>query len=331
MKRTALVVLAVAGMIPLVAISAPPADAARTWTVLGGPWGPKDYTIVSNAFHPRAIEIAVGDTITWQLLGFHSVAFLSGQQPAPPFVSEGDKTYLNPKNEFPSGGKTYDGTGFRNSGSPAEFPKPFTSSLTFTKAGTYNYVCLVHGAMSGSVVVKERVRGSPAAASRRGRAELAATLRAGRIAWANYKTERKNGAVVVPMIGNAKAGFSIFRFTPRPIIVSAGTTVTWTMRDPNEIHTVTFLGGGKRPDFVIVEPQQQGPPKLLVNPKVLTPTKVKTYDGMGYVNSGILFPQFAPADLPKSFSLTFTKPGRYEYMCVVHMPVEGMVGTVIVR
>jgi plastocyanin len=34
---------------------------------------------------------------------------------------------------------------------------------------------------------------------------------------------------------------------------------------------------------------------------------------------------------PTSYSLTFTRPGRYEYVCVVHMPIEGMKGTIIVR
>jgi plastocyanin len=330
-KRIAIGLTLVLVAASLALISAP-AEARRTWTVLAGPWGPRDYSIVSNAFHPRSIEIAVGDTVTWQISGFHSVAFLSGAQPAEPFVREGDNTYLNPRNEFPSGGKTYDGTGFRNSGSPSEFPKPFTYSLTFTKPGTYQYLCLIHGpAMSGTVIVKDRVMTTPAQVARNGRRELAATLKEGRTVWTKYRTERKDGAVVVPLIGDAKAGFSILRFTPQPLVISAGTTVTWTMRDPLEIHTVTFLGGEKRPDFVIVQALKQGPPRLLVNPKVMMPTQATSYNGAGYANSGILFPVGAPPDLPKSFSLTFTKPGRYEYFCIVHMPVEGMRGTIIVK
>lgn len=332
MKRTALVSVLLLLGLSLAVISPPPAEAHRTWTVLGGPWGPKDFSVVSNAFHPRTIEVAVGDTVTWQVQGFHTVSFLSGQQPPQLEVREGDKTYFNPQAFFPAGGKTYDGTGYRNSGAPPEFPKPFAYSLTFTKAGAYEYLCLVHGpAMSGAVTVRERTAASPAAVSRRGRSELAATMKAGRAAWANFKTERKNGAVVVPLIGDPKAGFSILRFTPMPIVISAGTTVTWTMRDPFEIHTVTFTSGQKLPDFVIVEPQKQGPPKLLVNPKAAAPTQTKTYDGTGFVNSGILFPAGTPPDLPKSFSLTFTKPGRYEYFCIVHNPVERMNGTIIVK
>lgn len=53
-------------------------------------------------------------------------------------------------------------------------------------------------------------------------------------------------------------------------------------------------------------------------------------DGTGYVNSGVLYPPMAPANLPKSYSLTFAKAGTYEYWCLVHVP-NGMKGTSIVE
>lgn len=68
-----------------------------------------------------------------------------------------------------------------------------------------------------------------------------------------------------------------------------------------------------------------------MNPKAEERSNRTTYDGKGYVNSGILFPEGTPPDLPKRFSLTFTRPGRYEYFCIVHMPVEGMKGVLIVQ
>ncbi len=48
------------------------------------------------------------------------------------------------------------------------------------------------------------------------------------------------------------------------------------------------------------------------------------------MNSGILFPPGIPGNPPTSFSLTFTQPGRYSYVCVVH-PLSGMFDTVIVK
>lgn len=319
----------------VVALPAAPVQAAtQTWTIIAGGGG-KNMQVVSNAFSPRTIEVAVGDTVTWVFQPnwpVHTVTFLSGQQPPPLLLGGGDKTYGNPQVFFPAGGTTYDGTGYRNSGLPSEDPfKRSTYSLTFTKAGTYQYLCLLHGpAMSGTVIVGERVSASPAAVAARAQRALATTLTAGQAALAKWNPERQGSTVVVPLVGNAREGWSILRFTREPLVITRGTTVTWTMRDPLEIHIVTFPRGQKGLAFLIPQPQKQGPPKLLLDPRVGVPTQTQAYDGESYVNSGILFPLGAPGNLPKTFSLTFTKPGRYSYVCVVHA-LEGMSGTIIVK
>jgi plastocyanin len=102
------------------------------------------------------------------------------------------------------------------------------------------------------------------------------------------------------------------------------------MADNFEIHTVSFLGGQQPPEFVLPQPQAQGPPRLLLNPRVARPTTSKTYSGTGYGNSGVLYPPAAPASLPKRFSLTFTRKGRHEYWCIVHVS-EGMKGVIVVE
>src|SRR6266446_4774662 len=90
--------------------AAPP----RHWTVIVG-GATADTSIYANAFFPQAIEIGVGDTVTWIFEGFHNVALLGGGG-APAFsVQEGDKSYWNPLILFPAGDKTYDGTGYHNS------------------------------------------------------------------------------------------------------------------------------------------------------------------------------------------------------------------------
>ncbi len=243
-------VLVAAFAASLLAVTAPAAQAARTWTVIAG-GGTKDVSVVANAFFPRTIEVAVGDTVTWKFQGFHNVVFLGGTQPPSMEVQEGGKTYFNPQVMFPAGGKTYDGAGYHNSGAPPEDPKTaakFGYSLTFTKAGTYPYVCLIHGpAMSGTVVVQARAMGSPASTARQAQSEQTAAIRAGQKAWAAWKTEREGATVVVPLIGDPKAGFSIFRFSRQPLVIQVGTTVKWVMRDPFEIHTVTFWGTGRPP------------------------------------------------------------------------------------
>ncbi len=321
-----LLVLVVAVTIAAVPVT----GASRAWTVIAG-GGTRDLAVISNAFHPRTIEVPVGAKVTWQFQGFHNVAFLGGG-PFPPLeVQEGGKSYFNPQVLFPAGGPTYEGTGYRNSGVPTDPSRPFSYSLTFTKPGTYRYVCVIHGpAMGGTVVVKSRAGGSPAAVVGRGRQEQAATINSGESIWMKLGVERSGRTYVVPMVGDARTGFSLLRFTRAPLVVPLGATVTWVMRDPFEIHTVTFTSGKKPPEFILVQPQAQGPPKFQVNPIAAVPTSHKSYDGTGYVNSGILFPAGTPPNLPKSYSLTFLKAGTYEYWCLVHV-AEGMKGVIIVK
>lgn len=338
MRKTALVVVV---MLLALGFTGPslwpqPARAAgRTWTVLVG-GGVPGAAVVANAFSPRTIEIEVGDTVTWdfqQPWTVHTVTFLSGEQVPPPIVEERGKPYHNPRIFFPSGGKTYGGTGYVNSGVPPDLSKPFSYSLKFIKVGTFRYVCLLHAPpMAGTVIVRPQgnVSTSPSKIAAKGRADLAAILKAGQAAFAKLIPETKAGQVVVPMVGDHRVGWTILRFTREPLVIPSGTTVTWEMADHAEIHTVTFTSGTAPPQFVVPEPQPQGPPKLLLPPEVAVATERKTYDGTGYINSGILFPPDAPGNLPKRFSLTFTKPGRYAYYCVVHIP-QGMVGTVIVE
>lgn len=86
--------------------------------------------------------------MTWKDLSSnepHTVTFPVAGQALPPL----------PGDPFtpPIGGSTYDGSSITNSG----VMNPGGSySLTFTKAGTYTYMCLFHDAfgMIGTVVVK---------------------------------------------------------------------------------------------------------------------------------------------------------------------------------
>ena len=69
-----------------------------------------------------------------------------------------------------------------------------------------------------------------------------------------------------------------------------------------------------------------GPPTLIINPQAALPSGATTYDGTGYVNSGLDVIRL-PGDPP--FVLTFTTPGTYEYQCIPHGVV--MKATVVVQ
>jgi plastocyanin len=306
---------------------------ATTWTVVVG-GANKDSSVVSSGFFPHTLTVAVGDTVHWvfdRQWPVHTVTFLSGAQQPLPDVEQGGKSYLNPQVAFPAGGPTYDGAGFHNSGMPPDPTKPFSYTLTFTKPGTFTYLCLLHSGQGGTVIVKSRAGDTPPQATARGQRELAAAVGAGDHAYKQWAPAVKGNTVIIPLIGNPQAHWSILRLTRTPLTVARGTTVIWDMRDPQEIHAVTFPGGqAGASNFIVPQPQPNGPPKLLENPQVVTHTPATQYAGDGLVSSGILFPPGIPGNPPTSYRLTFTRTGQFSYVCAVHAP-QGMWGTIIVK
>lgn len=132
-------------------------------------------------FFPDDLTIKVGQTVTWRAPhphDFHTITFGPmeylqpiGQSFIAPDTSSpqgGPPTLLaNPlviyPSDPPSAAVSYDGSnhgnGFLNSGvieGDEAFPLPGRFSATFTKAGAYRYLCLVHGPdMSGTVNVTQ--------------------------------------------------------------------------------------------------------------------------------------------------------------------------------
>jgi len=94
-------------------------------------------------------------------------------------------------------------------------------------------------------------------------------------------------------------------------------------------HTVTLASGGKEPDLFLVEPQEAGPPKVVINPVVLAPAGGPTYSGKDYFNSGWIWGTKDPFPGPRSYVLKFDTPGTYEFYCVLH-DMMGMSGHVTV-
>ncbi|HTA40713.1 MAG TPA: plastocyanin/azurin family copper-binding protein [Candidatus Acidoferrales bacterium] len=292
-------------------------SAPVNWSVIVGGQTP-DISIYANGFFPRDLTVHTGDTVTFQFVGVHNVSFLSGAAAPPLAVKDGDGFDGNPAVFFPAGSSTYDGTGFHASGIPPS-DKPFSYALTFTKAGRYEYACTVHPGMLGIInVVDGAVSETPDAALARGKAEQAATLAAGTKAYDGMTAQTNGSNVVVTLLGSNQDRYSVLRFSKDPLTVPVGTTVTWTVNDPFEVHTVTFASGAQLPQFITAQSQPGGTPKIVLSTAALTPTPAKTYDGTGWINSGLLGAPGAPSHAPSSYSLTFTKPGRYVYWCLVH-------------
>lgn len=129
------------------------------------------------------------------------------------------------------------------------------------------------------------------------------------------------------------SGTDMHAFFPGEIIINAGDSVEFAFEPMGMpgFHTVTLTSGEDLPPLFIPEvaegtPAAAGPPKLVLNPALVWPDGRTTYDGTGYINSGL---DVFRTDDQGPYVLTFTAPGTYEYACAVHSIV--MKGTVIVQ
>lgn len=120
-----------------------------------------------NRFIPSRLQVGLGDTVRWNNNTFvpHTITFTSGAAVpdlvTPQFQGAGPPLLiLNPQALFPSGApqQQYAGTGFVNSGFIGAGPEATggkTFAMTFTRAGTYSYLCILHAdqGMAGVIEV----------------------------------------------------------------------------------------------------------------------------------------------------------------------------------
>ncbi len=226
--------------------------------------------------------------------------------------------------------------------------------------GTYNYYCNYHGPFqSGTItVVPSHVEiPSQKEVARQARQEIDALTAPLEVAHrqAQERDELELGGERYrrPLAGWGSplvSGAFISEFYPEPLQVRAGEKVTWTVVGPP--HTVSFNvpeyfaqitvedDGTVVPNPQAYEPvnspplpeepeeeappEAGGPPPPDATPKGVPPPLVVDageWDGTGFKSSGMFFHGMG-------YSLTFTKPGTYNYACLLH---PRMVGKVTVR
>jgi plastocyanin len=313
------------------------------WRVAVGGFSAEE-GIDTQSYFPGEITINAGDSIFFDFGpgGFHTVTFLSEEEPPALLIpDEGGspaagqpRMLLNPDVAFPTGGDTYHGDGYLNSGidllrDPAE---PFV--LTFSQPGAYSYICVPHLAVMGArVIVQETGTDYPYeqpdydAMAEEQRQALIDTALADLPTYLEVaKTPQSDGSNLwEPTAGVNFGPAQVMKFLPEDLEIRVGDTVRWVNRSPGEGHTVTFGVGGEPPEDFIVEDQGDAPPKITFNPDVLYPAGGAEYDGTGFVSSGFFGEPFGSP----TYELTFTVPGTYDYVCLPHLPL-GMVGTITV-
>ncbi len=328
------------GTIVVAAAAQSQAKASQNWTVLAGA-DAADGVLQALRFLPEKATIHQGDSVTWKLHAKdeHTVYFAAGGPlPDLEIIGSDGRHYENPDVFFASADKTYDGTRPTSGGMLSGEGEESSYTLTFPKSGVYEYVCIFHPGMSGTITVlpaNQPLSKTQESHEQMARLEAAVALAKARELHEHMlqpqTTMRADGSKEhrLDLAGDPITMATVLTFAPSPLHIKAGDTVTWTMSDSTELHTVTFPENpDNMPEFVIVEPQENGPPKLVANPKVAQPAGSSTHEGSGYFNSGYLLrPQGQPAP---SYSLTFAKPGTYEYFCLVHTTAK-MKGTIVVE
>jgi plastocyanin len=151
---------------PSLVKSEPGVNGSTIWYVPAGMTG-ADPRIEIYDFFPKDLTVKVGDTLIWTSTLFHQVVFAPGM-PAPEFVilrmqdAGPPLMIVNPIVAFPAKpAGEYDGTQLFSSGLigvPAgALPGGTTFALSFSKPGTYEYICGTHRplGMKGTVTVVE--------------------------------------------------------------------------------------------------------------------------------------------------------------------------------
>jgi plastocyanin len=139
--------------------------------------------VTDNAFYPKRTVVHKGDKVAFRILGFHTVTLApKGKEPSlflpdpskpvagvkdaagADFWFNGNPSVgVNPLAAALAGGHTFDGSKLVGSGSPAvtgmlddvaATPLQKSATVSFSRPGTYQYFCIVHGAqMKGQITV----------------------------------------------------------------------------------------------------------------------------------------------------------------------------------
>lgn len=305
----------------------------------------------ANLFFPSRVVVHVGDTVTFKSDGFHTATYLGTHKPGEfqIFVPQeggtysgisdasGKPFYFNGLQKFaynvpqifvPSGSKVIaGGAGLHNSG--ALDKKGYT--YTFTKTGDYVFHCLIHPMMTVHVVVKPKSAAamSPSAILKANAAELNAAIATAK---ALDKVTPQDANTVYVGVGKQVRGGSIelMAFKPQKLTVKAGTTVTFQLNSPMEIHNMVFGPEDYlKQSFKTLDLTPQGPGQ----PNQVWPfffygtdapqNGVYTFPGSsshgnGFFVTALQGPIGTP--LPQTVKITFPSPGTYKYICGIHGP-----------
>jgi plastocyanin len=287
---------------------------------------PDDAQIAVLQFMPAKITVEVGKPVTWTWNGAepHSVTFLAPGQELPDPGSD-DSVFAPTPPKGPIDGSAFVNSGLQPLGPAA--PPPF--ELSFSKAGTFEYHCVIHPQMVGEVTVKDAgaTVDSPADVAERRASEADKWLAEGRAAkkafdsQAPKKVANSDGSTTYTVLmGTSTPHTDILAFSPAKLDLKSGDKVSY-LNDSGAPHTASFFGKGAEPIQDPTDPRV-GEPAPGPSPQDLT--------AAGFYNTGLLPPNAPPGAGPpeavRSFTFNVSDAGDYAYVCLLHSPSQ-MVAT----
>jgi len=315
----------------LISILLPVSALADNWQLqVGAQNGDRSHQAL--AFLLNEIWIHSGDSITWAFVAneVHTVTFLTPLQVRP-------NRFTGCPGGGPPDGRTpdfsvYDGTACVNSGIlTSEDGQTYT--VVFPVTGNFKLVCLAHPNMTATIhvlAISTPLPHDQAFYDKEADRERAALLSDVMASGHNHSGPNEVTAGVGHIIGNGGGTqtASVMRFMDATKVIHVGETVEWTTAEGVTSHTITF---GPEP-----APLNQIPPSanVTVDPDGARHAFISSTSDV--VHSGFITeaPQdrtgLAQAPLSATrFRVTFTGPGIYPYICVLHDEL-GMVGEIIV-
>jgi plastocyanin len=275
---------------------------------------------------PTKATVTVGQKVIWSWADTkepHSVTFFPPGRSAPAPGSDPGLFAPTPPTA------PYDGAVLVNSGlvplGPQAVP-PF--EMTFAKAGTYGYSCVIHPQMVGTIVVAAGDAGETAAAvTTRGDQEQGQWLAEGNEAFGKLQaakpvsTKNRDGTTTWTVeMGTTTAHADILAFAPAPATVKRGDKVTF-VNNSMAPHTASFFN--QNPP--ILNPEDPAAGQAAPGP---SPQKLNAKDTF---NTGTLPPNAPPGAGPpeaaRSFTFSVPTAGSYQYICIYHAP-SGMAGEI---
>jgi plastocyanin len=324
----AVIVAATAAVVLISEEAAGAADAPRRVTVKAGVNAAKDPTIAVLEFLPAKITVRTGTTVDWnwsKTIEPHSVTFLAPDQTLPPPGS--DQSLFGPT---PPAGD-YTGTEFVNSGlQPIGTAKPPPFGMTFAEPGKFEYFCVIHPNMIGTVNVVNRGRtDTQAKITKAGASQqkkwVAEGIEAKRrlIRDSGYVRRNADGTRTYSVqMGATTEHTDILAFARTPKKIRAGDSVKF-VNSSLAPHTSTSVGE-QQPITDPLSPQARMPAPG-PSPQALNRTDI--------FNTGELPPKAPgpdgrpPPKAARSYVWVVPEEGRYPYYCILHT-LSGMGGEI---